>query len=174
MIQKISPGVKQVPIEWRSIGRSGTVFLMEAGARRAGTLKTGKSARNILDGDDQFKLRAGDGVERARFGRHRYFLLGSGVDWRLKEDHQIRDQTQKAVASHFSRWQYDAPDSLVLFISDHRIKTRNIAGPRASKEPQIAAFVRKVLEEAFFHDRILDWRSGQGIANMPAAASHVF
>jgi hypothetical protein len=46
--------------------------------------------------------------------------------------------------------QYDAPDSLLRFISDHRIKILNIAGPRASKEPQIAAFVRKVLEEAFF------------------------
>ena len=46
--------------------------------------------------------------------------------------------------------QYDAPDSLLRFISNHRIKILNIAGPRASKEPQIAAFVKKVLEEAFF------------------------
>ena len=35
-------------------------------------------------------------------------------------------------------------------ISDHRIQILNVAGPRASKEPQIAAFVKKVLEEAFF------------------------
>jgi Circularly permutated YpsA SLOG family len=42
------------------------------------------------------------------------------------------------------------PNSLLRFISDHRIKILNVAGPRASKEPQIAAFVKKVLEEAFF------------------------
>ena len=46
--------------------------------------------------------------------------------------------------------QYDAAELLLRFISDHRIKILNVAGPRASKEPQIAAFVKKVLEEAFF------------------------
>ena len=46
--------------------------------------------------------------------------------------------------------QYDAAELLLRFISDHRIKIFNIAGSRASKEPQIAAFVKKVLEEAFF------------------------
>ena len=45
--------------------------------------------------------------------------------------------------------QYDAAELLLRFNSDHRIKILNIAGPRASKEPQIAAFVKKVLEEAF-------------------------
>ena len=46
--------------------------------------------------------------------------------------------------------QYDAAELLLRFISDHRIKILNIAGPRVSKDPQIAAFVKKVLEEAFF------------------------
>ena len=32
--------------------------------------------------------------------------------------------------------QYDAAEVLLRFISDHRIKILNIAGPRASKEPQ--------------------------------------
>ena len=36
----------------------------------------------------------------------------------------------------------DAAESLLRFISDHRIKILNVAGPRASKEPQIAAFVK--------------------------------
>ena len=63
---------------------------------------------------------------------------------------------------HISRsGQYDAPDSLLRFISDHRIKILNIAGPRASKEPQIAAFVKKVLEEAFF-PRPDPWIGGPG------------
>ena len=46
--------------------------------------------------------------------------------------------------------QYDAAQLLLRFISDHRIQILNVAGPRASKESQIAAFVKKVLEEAFF------------------------
>ena len=57
--------------------------------------------------------------------------------------------------------QYDAADSLLRFISDHRIKILNVAGPRATKEPQIAAFVRKVLEEAFF-TRLDSWIGGPG------------
>ena len=57
--------------------------------------------------------------------------------------------------------QYDAAESLLRFISDHKIKVLNVAGPRASKEPQIAAFVKKVLEEAFF-PRPDSWIGGPG------------
>ena len=57
--------------------------------------------------------------------------------------------------------QYDAAELLLRFISDHRSKILNIAGPRASKEPHIAAFVRKVLEEAFF-PRLDPWIGGPG------------
>lgn len=39
---------------------------------------------------------------------------------------------------------------LVDFIAQHGIKTLNVAGPRASGEPQIGLFVTKVLDEAFF------------------------
>ena len=35
------------------------------------------------------------------------------------------------------------PESLMRFVSEHHIKTLNIGGSRASKEPQIAAFVKK-------------------------------
>lgn len=45
--------------------------------------------------------------------------------------------------------QYDAPDLLLRFISDHRIRLLNDVASRASKEPNIAAFVKKVLREAF-------------------------
>jgi hypothetical protein len=40
--------------------------------------------------------------------------------------------------------------NLLRFISEYQIKTLNIAGSRASKEPEIAAFVKRVLEEAFY------------------------
>ncbi len=57
--------------------------------------------------------------------------------------------------------QYDAAESLVRFISDHKIEILNVAGSRASKEPQVAAFVKKVLEEAFY-PRPNSWIGGSG------------
>ena len=38
---------------------------------------------------------------------------------------------------------------LVEFIREHGIKSLNVAGPRASGEPQIGEFVKKVMKEAF-------------------------
>jgi Circularly permutated YpsA SLOG family len=35
------------------------------------------------------------------------------------------------------------------FITSNRVQTLNVAGPRASKEPEVAAFVRAVLGQAF-------------------------
>jgi hypothetical protein len=40
--------------------------------------------------------------------------------------------------------------TLLDFIREHRIKILNVAGPRASKEPEIAAFVKRVFESALF------------------------
>ena len=40
--------------------------------------------------------------------------------------------------------------SLARFIAGHKIKVLNVAGTRGSKEPEVGAFVKQVLEEAFF------------------------
>ena len=56
--------------------------------------------------------------------------------------------------------QYDAADLLLRFISEHRITVLNVAGSRASNEPDIAAFVNNVLEEAFF-PRPGSWLGGK-------------
>jgi hypothetical protein len=37
---------------------------------------------------------------------------------------------------------------LAAFLDEHRVRRLNIAGPRASQEPHVAAFVRDVLETA--------------------------
>ena len=37
---------------------------------------------------------------------------------------------------------------LLKFIRDHRLQIFNVAGPRASKEPEVAAFLREVLEKS--------------------------
>jgi hypothetical protein len=99
------------------------------------------------------------GVEHTGHRRHRYFLLG------------LTGGSKKTVAfaiKHKKPWlhicrdgQYDAAESLHRFISDHRIEILNAAGSRASKEPQIAAFVKEVLEEAFY-PRSDSWLGGPG------------
>ena len=50
---------------------------------------------------------------------------------------------------HIHSGQPAAVQSLREFISDNEIATLNVAGPRASEEPDIGDFVRKVLERAF-------------------------
>jgi len=37
--------------------------------------------------------------------------------------------------------------ALLRFIQDNKIKVLNVAGPRSSKEPEVGAFVKEVLEE---------------------------
>jgi hypothetical protein len=38
---------------------------------------------------------------------------------------------------------------LLLFLREHGIKILNVAGPRASKEPEVAGFVKQVLDRAW-------------------------
>ena len=52
---------------------------------------------------------------------------------------------------HIAREGSGAPppaQALARFIEDHRIKVLNVAGPRASKEPEVYAFVKRVMSEA--------------------------
>jgi hypothetical protein len=42
------------------------------------------------------------------------------------------------------------PAQLLRFVNEHQIKTLNVAGSRASKEPEIYQFVKRILEDAFF------------------------
>jgi len=45
---------------------------------------------------------------------------------------------------------YEPARELLRFLSDNNIEVLNVAGTRGSKEPDVAAFVKKVLEEAFY------------------------
>lgn len=57
----------------------------------------------------------------------------------------------KKPCAHISKAHHgDATGALRRFIEGHGIKILNVAGPRASKEPEVAAFVREVLERAFY------------------------
>jgi hypothetical protein len=46
------------------------------------------------------------------------------------------------------RRQPTARSALQRFLQDNQIRVLNVAGPRASEEPEVGAFVKRVLEEA--------------------------
>jgi hypothetical protein len=76
-------------------------------------------------------------------------------------------KTAQLAAKHGKAWIHlqsrfrDAPIRLLNFIVEHRVKTLNVAGSRASKDPQIYNFVKQTLEEAFF-PRPSSWIGGPG------------
>jgi hypothetical protein len=45
---------------------------------------------------------------------------------------------------------YEPARELLRFLSENNIKVLNVAGTRGSKEPEVAGFVKKVLENAFY------------------------
>ena len=69
--------------------------------------------------------------------------------------------------------QYDAAELLLRFISDHKIKILNVAGPRASKEPADRCLRKESVGRGIFPaTRFMAWRAGRGIVSMRAAVSH--
>ena len=56
---------------------------------------------------------------------------------------------------------YAPAEELSGFISGNKIHVLNVAGTRASKEPEVASFVKKVLEDTFY-PRSQGWLGGSG------------
>jgi ribosomal-protein-alanine N-acetyltransferase len=60
------------------------------------------------------------------------------------------------------------PDSeLLRFLGDNEIKVLNVAGPRASEEPEVGTFVRDVLEKAFMPSGETTLVAGTASAEQP-------
>ena len=87
-------------------------------------------------------------MERSRFGCQRHLSIAFDIDWRSKK-------TIDFAVKHNKPWLHlhhggNSPEvALVKLIQEHRIKILNVAGPRASKEPEVGAFVKRVLETTF-------------------------
>jgi Circularly permutated YpsA SLOG family len=62
---------------------------------------------------------------------------------------------------HLFSTYYAPAEKLLGFISENNIELLNIAGTRGSKEPAVAKFVKRVLEETFF-PRPQGWIGGPG------------
>jgi hypothetical protein len=66
-----------------------------------------------------------------------------------------------------------AAHRLVEFVTTHGIKILNVAGPRASEEPEIDGFVRRTLEEAFPTDRQSAATSAPSRRGLPGPRRHL-
>ena len=51
---------------------------------------------------------------------------------------------------HIHSQMYSPSELLSRFVTQYGIKVLNVAGSRASKEPEVSKFVKQVLEETFF------------------------
>ena len=76
----------------------------------------------------------------------------------LSIEHELTGGSRKTAefaVKHNKPWLHihpgreDAPQALRDLVTDNEIATLNVAGPRASKEPQVGKFVKEVLEAAF-------------------------
>lgn len=57
---------------------------------------------------------------------------------------------------HVSKTESEDPSALLRqFLADHAVRILNVAGPRASGEPEIGVFVGEVLEQSLGHSEVL-------------------
>jgi hypothetical protein len=123
------------------ISQSRTKFLTAAGVLKVGFVKTAESTRGIS-------------------WRKRHLHDFAQVDRRIEEN---------GAAKHHKPWihlhpgGYEEPERLLLqFLMDHNIETLNVAGTRASKEPDVYRFVKQTLENALFPRPRTGWLGGPG------------
>jgi hypothetical protein len=92
-----------------------------------------RTERNIIESDGTVIFSMADAVEGGT-------KLTIDLARRLRKPHLlISAETKRGHAAGLQR-----------FVVEQGIKRLNVAGPRGSKEPRIADFVKQVLEEAFF------------------------
>lgn len=54
---------------------------------------------------------------------------------------------------HIHKEEYQPGLKLLNFIQQNKIKILNVAGSRASKEPEVCDFIKEILEDTFFDDQ---------------------
>ena len=91
------------------------------------------------------------------------FTIAPKLTGGSKKTAQLADKNNKPWL-HISRCggAYSKEDQLVRFIAENSIRTLNIAGSRASKEPQVYDFVKQTLENALFPRPAAAWIGGPG------------
>ena len=101
--------------------------------------------------DTEFKARQGPRAEPSRAAPAGQFGDEDHVDFAGLRQRQDLLAVRRAPALPRRRFpsssgQEDGAQALRDFVADNEILTLNVAGPRESKEPGVAEFVREVLE----------------------------
>lgn len=78
------------------------------------------------------------------------FSMTDAVEGGTKLTMDLARRLRKPLLLISAETMRDPGAGLRRFVAEQGIKRLNVAGPRASKEPHIADFVKQVLEEAFF------------------------
>ena len=98
-----------------------------------GKLKMANRLEIPPEGDAHFNLPSADGVQRADTDGTVIFSLAPALTGGSKKTAAFAIKHKRPWLHIYRDGQYDGTELLLRFISDHRIKILNIAGPRASK-----------------------------------------
>jgi hypothetical protein len=135
--------------------RAALDFAIEHGMQHGGWCPQGRLAE---DGpiDARYELKetpSADDVQRTEWNARDsdgtvVFSIGETLTGGSKKTVELARRHRKPVL-HLCKTNGVFAPELVLrrFIGDHGIDVLNVAGPRASKEPEVAAFVQEVLEK---------------------------
>lgn len=150
-------GVKIVSGGQTGADRAALDFAVDHGIPHGGWCPRGRQAE---DGpiDPRYQLEETSSAEYAQRTEHNVrdsdgtvvFSVAAVLTGNSKKTLELAQQLQKP-ALHLSR-QGGPPSperALLDFLHDHRLRVLNIAGPRASGEPEVGAFVRAVLDKAW-------------------------
>jgi hypothetical protein len=76
------------------------------------------------------------------------FSIGQNLSGGSRKTLELTEKHNKPCL-HIHPGVKEAGKKLRDFVADNEIQTLNVAGPRASKEPGVAKFVRQILDEGF-------------------------
>ena len=122
---------------------------MVAGARRGARRKTDKIIRKY----PLIETPSANYVQRTEWN-----VRDTGGTVILSIGHELTGGSRKTAefavkhnkpCLHMHSGQPDSAQALRDFVANNEIATLNVAGPRASKEPQVGKLVKEVLEAAF-------------------------
>ena len=103
-------------------------------------------------GDAQPRLRPAHRVERPGLGRDGRFTIGAVLTGGSKLTTEFAARHGKPRLHLAKEALGDPAARLREFLAAHAVKVLNVAGSRASKEPEVAAFVSGVLNRVLVHD----------------------
>jgi hypothetical protein len=92
------------------------------------------------------------------------FSIGNKLSGGSLKTLQVVQKHEKPWIYLSAAWSEDAPRRLLNFLEDNKIRVLNVAGPRASKEPEVGRFVTATLHR-LFNPALIYVVQGSGLAD---------